>query len=72
MTAQVKHYEMRYEDKYIAKLREQGDECEEIVFFNGEQIHRVSFPSSNLGCASRGEYLRTMVASIAREHSRKA
>jgi hypothetical protein len=71
MTTQVKHYETRYEEKYIAKLREQGDTCEEIVFFNGEQIHRTSFPTSNLGGASRGEYLRCMVASVARAHSSK-
>lgn len=65
-----KHYEMRYKQNYIAKLREQDGQCEEIVFFKGEQIHRVSFEASNLGSASRGEYLRVMVASIAREHSR--
>jgi hypothetical protein len=63
-----KHYEMRYKTNYIAKLREQDGECTEVVFFNGEQIHRATFSASNLGLAKRGEYLSSMVASIAREH----
>jgi hypothetical protein len=63
-----KHYETRYQTNYIAKLREQDGKCIEIVFFNGEQIHRAEFLASNLGTAKRGEYLECMVASVAREH----
>ena len=66
-----KLYEMRFEDKYIAKLRESGNECSEVVFFNGEQIHSATFPASYLGSAKRGEYLECMVHSIAREHKQK-
>ena len=65
--AAIKHYEMRYKTDYIAKLREHDGECTEVVFFNGEQIHRATFPASNLGLANRGEYLRSMVASVARD-----
>lgn len=64
----TKHYEMRFETNYIAKLRESNGVCDEIVFFNGQQIHKATFPANNLGSASRGEYLRCMVASIVREH----
>lgn len=64
----VDHYEMRYQTNYIAKLREKDGECTEIVFFNGEQIHKATFPASNLGSAKRGDYLASMVASVAREH----
>jgi hypothetical protein len=64
------HYEIRYETNYIAKLREDGNECTEIVFFKGEQIHKATFPTRNLGTANRGEYLECMVASVAREHKR--
>ncbi len=62
-----KHYEVRYQNDYIAKLRESGDTCTEVVFFRGEQIHHADFPSSNLGDADRSAYLSSMVASIARE-----
>ena len=64
----VRHYELRFDSKYIAKLREESSECTEVVFYNGEQIHKATFPSKNLGCASRSEYLKSMVASVAREH----
>ena len=64
-----KHYELRYQNDYIGKLRESGNTCTEIVFFRGEQIHRAEFPSSNLGNAERGGYLSAMVASVAREHA---
>ena len=67
----TKHYELRHETDYIAKLREQDGQCDEIVFFKGEQIYKATFPASNLGGASRGEYLRCMASSIAREHSRR-
>jgi hypothetical protein len=66
------HYETRYETSYIAKLRDDGTECTEVVFFNGETIHKATFPASNLGSANRGEYLCCMVASVAREHRSKA
>lgn len=66
----IRHYELRHKADYIAKLRENTDtgNCHEIVFYKGEQIHESSFPSRNLGGASRGEYLECMVHSIAREH----
>ena len=63
-----RHFETRYQDRYIAKLREDGDTCEEIVFLDGEQIHRTTFPTRNLGGASRGEYLQCMVSSVAYQH----
>lgn len=66
----INHYEMRYETHYIAKLRESGDTCDEVVFFNGEMIHKATFRASNLGSAKRGEYLDCMVASVARDHKR--
>ncbi len=65
------HYEMRYETHYIAKLRDDGTQCTEVVFFNGEMIHKATFHASNLGSAKRGEYLGCMVASVAREHRAK-
>lgn len=64
----VNLYELRYENDYIAKLREKDSECVEVVFFKGEEIHRATFPTSNLGSAKRGEYLGCMAASVAREH----
>jgi hypothetical protein len=71
------HYETRYQSDnapggsdYIAKLRDDGTTCTEIVFYRGEQIHRAEFPSSNLGTAKRGEYLDCMVISVARKHKR--
>jgi hypothetical protein len=64
------HYETRYQSDYIAKLRDDGTTCTEIVFYRGGQIHRAEFPSSNLGTAKRGEYLDCMVVSVAREHRR--
>ena len=67
-----KHYELRHEQDYIAKLREDGDTCTEIVFFKGEQIYRAEFPTSNLGTAVRSGYLLCMVVSVAREHKAAA
>jgi hypothetical protein len=66
----IKHYELRHGTDYIAKLRENTDtrECSEVVFYRGEPIHSATFPSLNLGGASRGEYLECMAHSIAREH----
>lgn len=63
----INHYATRYKNDYIGKLREDTEsrECEEIVFFKGECIHREKFPASNLGSASRWEYLNVMTASIA-------
>jgi len=70
MTRSLKNYELRHDGDYIAKLRENTDtrECAEIVFYRGEKIHTATFPASNLGGASRGEYLECMAHSIAREH----
>jgi hypothetical protein len=62
------HYEMRYQNDYIAKLRVSGTEATEVVFFNGAMIHQATFPISNLGNAKRGAYLECMVASVARSH----
>ncbi len=36
----------------------------------GREIHSASFPESNLGTASRDEYARVMLASIAEAHAR--
>jgi len=63
-----KHYEVRFEQDYIAKMREQDRQCEEVVYFKGQEIHHAVFWAGNLGGASRSEYLRCMVHSIAREH----
>ncbi len=70
-------YETRIEangKSYIAKLMEVMDEnqCREIVFADGEQIHYSEFPASNLGSASRGGYLNAMAHSIAAKHKREA
>src|SRR4051812_44550360 len=65
---QPMNYEMRYQTDYIAKLRDDGQECTEVVFFKGEQIHKATFPASNLGSSKRGDYLESMVASVARQH----
>jgi hypothetical protein len=58
---------------YIGKLMEMTDEnqCREIVFANGEQIHYAEFPASNLGDASRGGYLNAMAHSMAAKHKRE-
>lgn len=73
----VNIYETRVEangKSYIAKLMEMTDEnqCHEIVFADGEQIHYSSFPSSNLGSASRSGYLNAMAHSMAAKHKREA
>lgn len=69
----IRHFELRYKGDYIAKLRENTEtrQCSEVVFHNGVQVHSAEFPASNLGSASRGEYLECMAASIAQEHARK-
>ena len=64
----TKLFETRHAGDYIAKLRESGDTCTEIVFFKGEQIYQADFPTSCLGDAKRGDYLESMAASIARKH----
>jgi hypothetical protein len=72
----VNIYETRVEangKSYIAKLMEMTDEnqCREIVFANGEQIHYAEFPASNLGDAKRSGYLKVMAESIAYRHKRE-
>ena len=69
-----KHYETRIirdSGNYIVKLSEISGNCEEIVFRNGEEIHRARFPANNLGSAKRGEYLEVMGNSIADRFERE-
>lgn len=42
MSNETRHYELRHEQNYIAKLREQDGQCTEVVFFNGSEIARNS------------------------------
>jgi hypothetical protein len=67
----INHYEMRYKNDYIAKLRVDGENCREVVFHKGYQIHSADFPTRYLGGGSRSEYLGCMVHSIAREFESK-
>lgn len=49
-------------------------ECMEVVYEHRAMgrhiVHEKSFPLSNLGTASRDEYTRVMLASVAGKHAR--
>lgn len=63
---------------FRADLSEESGGCVEQVFAfdasgNGlGQLHGAMFPSSNLGSASREEYTRVMLASVADNYFRES
>ena len=61
-------HKLRYKGKeYVGEMTEYADVCEELVYEDGNFLYRQEFPRSNLGAASRDEYVRVMTASIAEQ-----
>lgn len=60
---------------FRAELHVNGSTCAECVMLANDMgstvIHEAQFPLSNLGAASRDEYTRVMLSSIADQFFRK-